>query len=345
MESRILEVDGWEKVVQFTDQETRLNAIVSVHNSNLGSGLGGCRIRKYASFDDGLADVKNLSRGMTYKNALGGIPFGGGKAVVFADPYTEKTPEMMRAFGKAVDSLNGFYVSAPDSGVTTDDIHEMRKSTKYAAGVVDEQGRGGNPSPVTAYGVWKGMQAAAAHALGSGDLKNMRVSILGLGAVGMALAEHLHEEGAKLIVADVNEQVLAIAKDKFGAVVVGPNDACAQEVEIYAPCALGGAINETTIKRIKAKVIAGAANNQLQRPGYDGVLKEMGITYAPDYVINAGGVISIGHEVMGDWDRGKLYQALDNIAVVLTRIFDRAVSEDTSTGIVADTLAEEIFRN
>mgnify|MGYP001552581303 CR=1 FL=1 len=343
MESRVLDVEGWEKVVHFTDKESQLEAIISVHNSNLGSGLGGCRVRKYDSFDDGLNDVKRLSRGMTYKNALGHIPFGGGKAVVFADPYSEKTPEMMQAMGRAIESLNGLYVSAQDSGVTTDDIREMRKNTKNAAGVEDEQGRGGNPSPFTAYGVWKGMKAAAAHKLGTDNLEGVRVSILGLGAVGMALADHLHGEGAKLIVADINEKALAIARDKYGAEIVSPDGAAAQDVEVFAPCALGGSVNETSIETIKAKIIAGAANNQLLRPGYDGVLREKGILYAPDYVINAGGVISIGHEFLGDWNKDKLYGALDNIADVLTQIFQRADAEDRPTGIIADKLAEEIF--
>ncbi len=343
MESRILSEDGWEKIVHFTDKMSGLEAIVSVHNSNLGPGLGGCRVYKYDSFEAGLNDVKRLSRGMTYKNALGGIPFGGGKSVVFADPKSEKTPEMMQAMGRAIDSLGGLYCSAQDSGVTTDDIREMKKYTDQAAGVPDAQGRGGNPSPYTAYGVWKGMKAAAAHAFGSEDLKDMRVSILGMGAVGMALADYLHKEGAKLFVADINQKALDEAAEKYGATVVATEDACAQEVDIYAPCALGGSINEDTVERIQAKVIAGAANNQLQRPGYDGVLKERGITYAPDYVINAGGVISIGHEVLGDWDRDSLYNTLDNIATVLTKIFDRAKADDRPTGIVADQLAEEIF--
>ncbi|WP_306253453.1 Glu/Leu/Phe/Val dehydrogenase dimerization domain-containing protein [Parvularcula sp. IMCC14364] len=343
MESRILDVEGWEKVVHFTDKETQLEAIISVHNSNLGSGLGGCRVRKYDSFEDGLTDVKRLSRGMTYKNALGHIPFGGGKAVVFADPYSEKTPEMMQAMGRAIDSLQGLYVSAQDSGVTTDDIREMRKATRNAAGVEDEQGRGGNPSPFTAYGVWQGMKAAAAHKLGSDSLKGVRVSILGLGAVGMALADYLHQEGARLVVADINDRALAAAREKFAAEVVSPEEACAQDVDIFAPCALGGSINDGTINRLKAGIIAGAANNQLQQPEFDGVLKEKGILYAPDYVINAGGVISIGHEFLGDWNRDKLYGALDNIATVLTQIFERAKAEDKPTGIIADTLAEEIF--
>ncbi len=343
MESRILDVEGWQKVVRFSDKATGLEAIVSVHNSNLGPALGGCRVRKYASFEDGLTDVKNLSRGMTYKNALGGIPFGGGKAVVFADPYTEKTDEMMQAMGRAINSLEGLYVSAQDSGVTTDDIRQMLTQTNFAAGVPDEQGRGGNPSPFTAYGVWKGMKSAANHAFGDADLKDKRVSILGLGAVGMALAEYLHGEGAKLVVADVNETVLNLAKEKFDATVVAPEDAAAQDVDIFAPCALGGAINEKTIDRLKAKVVAGAANNQLHKPEYDQALMEMGITYAPDYVINAGGVISIGYEVLKQWEKDKLDAALNKIPEVLDEVFKRAASSSQPTGHVADRLAEEIF--
>lgn len=343
MESRVLDIEGWEKVVHFTDEETGLDAIVSIHNSNLGPALGGCRVRKYESFEAGLADVKNLSRGMTYKNALGSIPFGGGKAVIFADPYSEKTDAMMQKFGEAINSLEGGYVTAQDSGVTTDDIREIQKVSNFAAGVPDAQGRGGNPSPFTAYGVWQGMKSAANQVFGSRDLKGRTVSILGLGAVGMALANYLHEEGAKLWVADINEQALEEAKEKFGATIVSPEDACAQDVEIFAPCALGGAINENTIDRLQVKIIAGAANNQLQKPEYDQQLADKGILYAPDYVINAGGVISIGYEVLDQWEKDKLYSALDNIAVILDRIFDRAKEENLPTGLISNKLAEEIF--
>jgi leucine dehydrogenase len=343
MNIRELEVPGWHKVVHFTDEQTNLEAIISVHNANLGPGLGGCRVRKYESFEDGLTDVKNLSRGMTYKNALGDIPFGGGKSVIFADAKTEKTPEMMQKFGEAVASLDGLYVGAQDSGVTTDDMREIRKVTPHVGGIPDEAGRGGNPSPFTGYGVWKGMKAAAAHAFGTSELKGMRVSILGLGAVGQTLAEHLHEEGATLVVADINDDALKLAKDKYGATIVAPEEAAAQDVDIFAPCALGGAVNSSTVEHIKAKVIAGAANNQLKETHYDELLFDRGITYAPDYVINAGGVISIGHEVLGDWDRDALYARLDNIATTLTRIFDRSKAEQRPTGEIADTLAEEIF--
>lgn len=344
MDRQELEVEGWLKVVRFRDAAAGLDAIISVHSANLGPGLGGCRIRAYPSMDEGLADVKRLSRGMTYKNALAGIPFGGGKSVVFADPHTEKTPEMMQAFGRAIEALDGFYIGAQDSGCTEDDVREMKKETRWAGGIPDEQGRGGNPAPHTAYGVWRGMKAAAAHQLGTDSLKGVHVCILGIGSVGMKLAGLLHEEGAHLTVADVNEQATAAAADAFGAVVVPPGEAIAAQVDIFAPCALGGSITDESVERLQARIVAGAANNQLAAPHLDKVLAERGVLYAPDYVINAAGVISIGHEMMGDWNRESLYARLDGIADTLTTIFDRARASGAPTGQVADRLAEEIFR-
>lgn len=345
MQSRELEISGWQRVIHFNDGASGLEAIVCVHHSGLGPALGGCRVHRYGSFDEGLDDVMRLSRGMTYKNALGGIPFGGGKSVVFADPHKEKTPEMMRAFGAAVATLEGLYIGAADSGITTDDIREMRKATPYVGGIPDAQGRGGNPSPLTAYGVWRGVKAAAAHALGSADLNGLRVAILGLGAVGAGLADYLHKEGATLIVADINDKATQMAAAKYGATIVAPEVAAAQDVDIFAPCALGGAINAETINVLQAKVVAGAANNQLHEPRFDQELHDRGILYAPDYVINAGGVISIGQEMLGEWEHDRLYARLDGLGATLTNIFKRSKQDNKPTGMIADSMAEEIFSN
>jgi len=342
MDARELKVDGWERVVHFVDDEAGLNAIISIHDTTLGAGCGGCRVRPYGSIDEALEDVTRLSRGMTYKNALGGIPFGGGKAVIIADPRKDKTPEMFKSFGKAIQFLGGDYYTAEDSGVSEEDLKNAQQETNFVAGI-EARGIGGNPSPFTARGVWRGMQAAARHKFGQESLKGLSVSILGIGAVGMALAELLHKEGADLIVADVNEAALDEAKSRFGAHVVQPKDACAANVDIFSPCALGGAVNGQTIDRINAKIIAGAANNQLLRPELDGILQEKGILYAPDYVINAAGVISVGLEILGDWSSDELERRIDKIGETLTIIFSRAKEESRPTGEVADQMALKLL--
>ncbi len=342
MESRVLPVDGWRQVVHFTDEDTGLNAIISVHDATLGAGCGGCRIFPYASFEAGLEDVKNLSRGMTFKNALGGIPFGGGKAVIFADPRKDKTPELLRAFGEAVESLQGLYYTAEDSGVTEEDMNVIRSVTNYAAGI-DKGGIGGNPSPFTARGVWRGMQAAARHKLGAATLKDLHVSILGVGAVGMELARLIHEEGGRLTVADVNEAAVNEARKRFDAATVAPDEAIAVDADIFSPCALGGSINPDTIDNLKAKVIAGAANNQLKTREMDEQLRQRGVLYAPDYVINAAGVVSVGLEILGTWSDEEMTRRIDKIGDTLTEIFKRADRENRPTGAVSDELALEII--
>ncbi len=342
MESRILPVEGWQKVVHFVDHDAGLNALISVHDATLGPGCGGCRMLPYADFETGLEDVKNLSRGMTYKNALGDIPFGGGKAVIFADPKKDKTPEMMKAFGRAVESLDGLYVTAEDSGISEHDIEIVRSVTKYAAGIVSG-GKGGNPAPFTARGVWRGLQAAARCKLGADSLKDVRVSIIGVGAVGMGLARLVHEEGGRLVVADVNEAAVKEAQDRFGAEAVAPDDAIAADADIFAPCALGGAINADTIDRLKATIVAGAANNQLKSPDMDEALKQRGVLYAPDYVINAAGVISVGLEFLERWSEDEMTMRIDRIGDTLTGIFNRSVAEDMPTGAIADAMAQEVI--
>lgn len=342
MESRVLAVEGWRKVVHFEDETSGLSAIIAVHDATLGPGCGGCRIYPYASFEAGLEDVKNLSRGMTYKNALGGIPFGGGKAVIFADAKTDKTPEMLKAFGKAVDSLDGLYYTAEDSGVTEADLALIRSVTKYAAGM-ENKGVGGNPSPFTARGVWRGMQAAAKKKFGAATLKGLSVSILGVGAVGMELARLIHEEGGKLVVADVNPTAMKEAVERFGAETTTPEDAIAMDADIFAPCALGGSINAGAIGRLKAKVVAGAANNQLKTPDMDQALADKGVLYCPDYVINAAGVISVGLEILGKWTTDEMNRRIDKIGDTLTGIFERAEAEGAPTGAVADRMAMEVI--
>ena len=342
MKSVVLPVEGWRKIVHFTDEGSGLNAIIAVHDATLGPACGGCRIFPYANFDAALEDVKNLSRGMTYKNAMGAIPFGGGKAVIIADPRKDKTPELLRAFGRAVDSLEGLYYTAEDSGVTEADLAMIRSVTKYAAGM-ESKGVGGNPSPFTARGVWRGMQAAAKSKLGADSLKGLSVSILGVGAVGMELARLVHEEGGRLIVADVNQKAVDEAISRFGAVAVSPDDAIAAKADIFAPCALGGAINAGNIDRLKAKVVAGAANNQLKTPDMDRALQDRGVLYCPDYVINGAGVISVGLEIIGTWTTAEMNRRIDNIGATLTDIFRRSETEGAPAGAIADKMALEMI--
>lgn len=342
MESRELRVEGWRKVIHVTDGPSGLDAIIAVHDATLGPGCGGCRIRPYETIDAALDDVKRLSRGMTFKNALGGIPFGGGKAVIIADPKKDKTPEMMRAFGRAVASLDGLYYTAEDSGVDEHDMEIVRSVTKYVAGI-SQKGVGGNPSPFTARGVWRGIEAAAEAKFGRTSLDGLRVAILGVGAVGMALAELLHEAGAKLVVADINAASVKEAVARFGAVAVAPEDCVGADVDVFAPCALGGSINKDTIGRLKAKIVAGAANNQLATPEMDKALFDRGVLYAPDYVINAAGVISVGLEIMGDWTEAELNRRIDAIGPRLSAIFERSAQTGRPTGEIADEMALEVI--
>ena len=342
MESRELRVEGWRKVIHVTDGPSGLDAIIAVHDATLGPGCGGCRIRPYETIDAALDDVKRLSRGMTFKNALGGIPFGGGKAVIIADPKKDKTPEMMRAFGRAVASLDGLYYTAEDSGVDEHDMEIVRSVTKYVAGI-SQKGVGGNPSPFTARGVWRGIEAAAKSKFGRTSLDGLRVAILGVGAVGMALAELLHEAGAKLVVADINAASVKEAVARFGAVAVAPEDCVGADVDVFAPCALGGSINKHTIGKLKEKIVAGAANNQLATPDMDKALFDRGVLYAPDYVINAAGVISVGLEIMGDWTEAELNRRIDAIGPRLSMIFDRSSATGRPTGEIADEMALEVI--
>ncbi len=342
MKTRLIPVEGWLKVVHFEEPDTGLNALIAVHDATLGPACGGCRIRPYENFEAALDDVTRLSRGMTFKNALGGIPFGGGKAVIIADPRTDKTEAMLRAFGRAVESLEGLYYTAEDSGVSEHDLDIVRTETTFVAGLPSD-GRGGNPSPFTARGVFRGVEAAVRFKLGRRDLEGVRVAILGVGAVGMTLCELLNEAGATLVVADVNGAAVREAVERFGATAVSPADCVAADVDVFAPCALGGAINERTIGLLKAPIVAGAANNQLSVPEMNAALMARGVLYAPDYVINAAGVISVGLEILGTWNAEELGRRIDRIGDTLTAIFERSAREQRPTGEIADAMAMDVI--
>ena len=341
------EYDGHEQVAYHHDADSGLKAIIAVHNTKLGCGLGGCRMWPYASDAEALNDVLRLSRGMTYKAALAGLPQGGGKSVILGDPRQQKTPELMRAMGRFVDQFGGKYVGAEDSGTSVADIHIMAEVTKHIGGLADEQsmaaGRNGDPSPATAYGTFVGLKAAVKHRLGRDDLKGLKVAIQGVGNVGYRLAQHLKDAGAELWVTDIHFPAVDRCVKELGATAVSMEQIFGLDVDVFAPCALGAILNDITLPMLKAPVIAGAANNQLAEARHGKALLQRGVLYAPDYAINAGGIIEIYHETHG-YVEAKAKAHLDRIGTVLTQIFDRAKAEQQPTHAVADRMAEEIFR-
>ncbi|HUR42205.1 MAG TPA: Glu/Leu/Phe/Val dehydrogenase dimerization domain-containing protein [Verrucomicrobiae bacterium] len=341
------EFDNHELVAHHADPRTGLRAIIAVHNTALGKGLGGCRMWPYGSEDEALTDVLRLSRGMTYKAALADLPQGGGKSVILGDPRRDKTPEMMRAMGRFVDSLGGKYVVAEDSGTSVADIHVMAEETKHVGGLADEKsaaaGRTGDPSPATAYGTYVGILAAVRAQLGRADVKGLRVAIQGVGNVGYRLAKHLHEGGAQLWVTDIHPPAVERCVKEFGATAVPMEAIFTVAADVFAPCALGAVINDRTLPLLRAGIVAGAANNQLAEPRHGRMLMEKGVLYAPDYVINAGGIIDIHYEGPG-YDPARVKAHLDLIGTTLATVFERSRMEQRPTGEIADRMAEERFR-
>ncbi|GAC18802.1 Glu/Leu/Phe/Val dehydrogenase dimerization domain-containing protein [Paraglaciecola arctica] len=340
------EFDGHEHVAFHQDKASGLKAIIAVHNSNLGNALGGCRMWPYSSDEEALRDVLRLSKGMTYKAAMAGLKQGGGKAVILGNPRTEKTPEKMLAMGKFINSLSGQYISAEDSGLTVDDLKLMAKETAYVSGIqakyhINSESADGNPAPSTAYGVFVGLRTSVEHTMNS-DLKNVKVAIQGLGHVGMRLAKHLCNQGAKLYVTDIHPENIEKAVNEFSAIAVNPNDIYDLDVDVFAPCAMGAILDAENIGRLRVKVIAGAANNQLAKEVFGQLLVDKGILYAPDYVINAGGVIDIYHQSIASSDKG-LRDHIEKISDTLLEIYRRAEAQGIATNIVANQIAEERF--
>ncbi|MGH6947345.1 MAG: Glu/Leu/Phe/Val dehydrogenase dimerization domain-containing protein [Kiloniellales bacterium] len=335
------EFDGHEEVVFGHDPKSGLNAIVAIHNRNRGNALGGCRMWPYACEAEALTDALRLSRGMTYKSALANLPFGGGKSVIIGDPREDKSEALLRAMGRLVETLGGAYVIAEDVGMGVSDIETMARETRHVAGV--SAGNAGDPSPATAYGVFVGIEAAVAHRLGKDSLDGVIVAVQGLGHVGQHLCARLAEAGARLLVADLNETAVKFACSEYGAKAVAPERIVAADAEVFAPCALGAVIDDRSIGALRAKVVAGSANNQLAEPRHGLELRRRGILYAPDYVINAGGVIFISHEGPS-FDRGAALTHVGAIEQTLTEIFERAEDAGISTSEAADRIAEERFK-
>ena len=335
-----LEKYDYEQLVICQDKTSGLKAIICIHDTTLGPALGGTRMWNYDSEEDAILDALRLAKGMTYKNAAAGLNLGGGKTVIIGDSRTQKSEELFRAFGRYVQSLNGRYITAEDVGTTVRDMDWIHMETEFVSGVSASYGASGDPSPMTARGVWRGMKAAAKEAYGSDSLNGKTIAIQGLGHVGYYLAKHLHEEGAKLIVTDIQDDVIKRVVDEMGATAVGREEIYGVEADIFAPCAMGAVINDETIPQFKFKVIAGAANNVLKEERHGDKLHELGILYAPDYVINAGGVINVADELEGyNYERAlsKVELVYDNVAKVL----EIAKRDNIPTYKAADRMAEE----
>jgi leucine dehydrogenase len=334
------EFDRHEEVIFHSDAGTGLRAIVAIHSTVLGPAAGGCRMWRYASSADAVADVLRLSRGMSYKSALAGLAFGGGKAVIMADPKRPKSPELFEAYGRFVDSLGGRYITAEDVGTTTTDMESVARHTRYVSGLTRHAGDvGGDPGPKTAQGVYLGLKAAVKFRLGRSDLQDLKIAVQGVGGVGYHLCRLLGAEGARLVVADVRAAATERVADECGAVVVAAPDVLLHDVDVFAPCALGGILNAQSIPRLGAKIVAGAANNQLalDRDGLS--LHAAGVLYAPDYVINAAGIINVFHEYYAISSEAQVNAAIAGIPARLTDIFERSRRENRPTNSVADELA------
>lgn len=334
----LVDFDDHEQVVFCSDKESGLKAIIAVHNTKLGPAVGGCRMWDYASDEEALVDVLRLSKGMTYKNAMAGLKMGGGKSVIIGDAKKIKSEQLFKAFGRALNGLAGRYVSAEDVNITTADIAIANTETPYVTGT---EGKSGNPAPFTALGTFLGIKASVKHKLNRDTLEGLTVAVQGLGSVGFYLCEHLHNAGAKLVVTDINQATLDKAKTQFNAAVVGLDDIYDVDCDIYAPCALGATVNDDTIDRIKAKIIAGCANNQLAEPKHDQALVERGVLYAPDYVINAGGIINVSFEE--DYCVDTATRKVEEIYDTLLDVFNKAKQQQKPTGQIADQIAREII--
>ncbi len=333
---------GHERVLLCSNPDVGLRAIIAVHSTVLGPGLGGCRIWPFESDEDALIDALRLSRGMTYKAAAAGLNLGGGKAVIIGDPKTIKSEALFRSFGRYVESLNGLYITAEDVGTDMEDMELILTETRWVTGVAPAHGGGGDPSPVTAHGVFQGIKAAAAEHWGEPGLAGKSVAIQGLGSVGYYLASYLREEGAKLFGADIDREQANKAASELGVELVAPDEILEIDCDVLAPCALGAILNAESIPKLRCQIVAGGANNQLADEERDGLaLHDRGILYAPDFVINAGGLINVYNELGGDYNRERALRMTRVIYLNLKRVFEISKEERLPTGVAADRLAEE----
>lgn len=329
-----------EQVVFCQDKSVGLKAIIAIHNTALGPALGGTRFFNYNNEDEALVDVLRLSKGMTYKAAAAGLNLGGGKAVIIGDSKKIKSEGLFRAFGQFVNSLNGRYITAEDVGTNVSDMEHIYMETPFVTGIPKDFGGSGDPSPYTAHGVLMGIKATASEKFGTDSLKGMRIAVQGLGNVGSHLVKYLVDEGAIVKIADIDQARVKMHHEKFGVEVVAPDQILFTECDIQAPCAMGAIINDQTITKLKCKAISGGANNQLAQPKHGDHLRELGILYAPDYVVNAGGLMNVFVELEGyaperAFDKTK--KVYDNVK----KVFEIAKRDNISTHVAADRLAEE----
>jgi len=332
--------DNHEQVVFFSDKDTGLKAIVAVHSTAMGPAVGGCRMWKYDTEQEAIEDVLRLSRGMSYKNAMADLGLGGGKSVIIADPHTDKSPELFRAFGRCIDRLGGHYITAEDVGIDVADMQTVATQTKFVAGLMTGDHPSGDPSPFTAHGVFYGIKAAVEHRLGKKSLKGLTINVQGVGHVGYNLCRELHAAGVKLVVTDIEQENIDRAVKEFGAKAVDPEAIYEQEGDVFAPCALGAILNDHTVLKLKVPVVAGPANNQLKRDHHGDELRRLGILYAPDYVINAGGIIQVANEVHGrDSNVKEGMKKVEEVYDTLMEVFKEADEEGKPTNLIADTIA------
>jgi leucine dehydrogenase len=340
-----LPIPDYEQVLKVTDPASGLNAIIAIHNTTLGPALGGIRIQPYASFDDALEDVLRLSKGMTYKSSLVDVGLGGGKAVVIADPKTQKTQKMLLALGSIVEKIGGAYICAEDVGCTTEDVKIIRKTTRFVVGLPHSKSSG-DPGLFTAWGVYRAIQATIKKLTGSNDVQGHTVAIQGLGNVGMNLAEYLFWAGAKLIVSDIDPAKLSYASMRFGAKTLPSSQILSAECDILAPCALGAILNDTTIPHLRCKAVVGGANNQLLKPHHADSLRARGILYAPDFVINVGGILNVADELNPDgYNASRAHAQVHRIYDTLMAIYEIADRNSESTHDAAIALAEHRIKN
>ncbi len=338
--------DNHEQVTYFTDPKTGLKAIIAIHNTNLGPALGGTRFYPYANDEDALTDALRLSRGMTYKSAMARLPLGGGKSVIIGDPKTIKSDALLASFAESLNRLGGRYIAAEDSGTSVADMKVIHQTSDYVTGYHDKKdtqggSKSGDPSPATAYGCYLGIKAAVKHRLNLNNLNGLTVGIQGLGNVGYRLAQMLAADGVNLVACDINDDAVAKAKSDLGATIVALDDIYQTSMDVFAPCAMGATVNPQTIANMNATIIAGSANNQLDTLSTGELLHQRNICYAPDYVINAGGIIDVCYEKIGQYQADKVNQHIEGIYDTLLEIFQRSATDNIPTSHLADTIARE----
>ena len=336
-----LNIRGHEQIAFFHDSYSGLKGIVAIHNTTLGPALGGCRMWQYKNEEEAIIDVLRLSKGMTYKASIAGLNLGGGKAVIIGDSKKDKTEKLFRSFGRFVEGLGGRYITAEDVGTNIHDMENVKIETSYVTGIAKSLGGSGDPSPVTAFGVYMGMKASVKEQFNKDSLEGLKISVQGLGHVGTHLVDYLTKDGANVYVTDIDKNRVDAIVDKYKCIAVEPDDILSKEVDIYAPCALGATVNKTSIPKLNCKIIAGAANNVLENPLTDSEsLVKKGILYAPDYVINAGGLINVANELEG-YNKEKAFNQAEKIYETLMGVFKRAKTESITTNKAAALQAED----